>query len=478
MTDRKISELTSATTLSGSEVFPLVQSGTTKSMTAAVLGEQLPFTPSGSGAVARTVQDKLRSSWVGTKDFGAVCDGVTDDTSAINAAATAARAAGKGLVIEAGNSKVSAQLDFSNLHVWGLGRLVSKITATSAQFDVIKTTANTTLEHFYVNGGWDGSTAGQSGDAIVADNGASFSSGLRIRGVQVEYAKKRGSYVHNFGYSSIAAVKVNACGLHGIELEGDSAAIAITTFQIGDECISSDTPNGYGLKLTQCQTLDVDGLVMENTRGISANGGDNRVWNFKAIHQESPVGGFTNFITFGASAGQGLTIVGCNGAGATTLPHTTGWTSVFTDGNSGLTDQLTPSVSKRITAGNTEATTTTTGGVDISVTSIAVPPGLWLLTAALQTLNASGCTLVYAGMRVSTSNVVTGRPNSTTTDAVAYCSDQASFNPGASADVRLNASDVIENQTGANVTYYMRAFINISAGTLAYNGTIKAVKIT
>jgi hypothetical protein len=43
------------------------------------------YTPAGTGAVATTVQDKLRES-VSVKDFGAVGDGVADDTAAIQAA--------------------------------------------------------------------------------------------------------------------------------------------------------------------------------------------------------------------------------------------------------------------------------------------------------------------------------------------------------------------------------------------------------
>lgn len=61
-------------------------------LTSAVIEDsaKVRFTPAGTGAVSRTAQDKLREV-VSVKDFGAVGDGVTDDTAAFTAAFVASR---------------------------------------------------------------------------------------------------------------------------------------------------------------------------------------------------------------------------------------------------------------------------------------------------------------------------------------------------------------------------------------------------
>lgn len=61
----------------------------------------VPFTQQGTGAVLRDVDSKLQE-WVSIKDFGAVGNGTTDDTDAIQAANAAAYAAGASLYFPAG----------------------------------------------------------------------------------------------------------------------------------------------------------------------------------------------------------------------------------------------------------------------------------------------------------------------------------------------------------------------------------------
>lgn len=67
------------------------------------------YLPAGTGAVSRTVQSKLRES-VSVKDFGAVGDGVTDDTAAIQAAITAVKNTSKQLFFPAGSYRVTSSL--------------------------------------------------------------------------------------------------------------------------------------------------------------------------------------------------------------------------------------------------------------------------------------------------------------------------------------------------------------------------------
>ena len=62
------------------------------------------YTPAGTGAVATTVQAKLRES-VSVRDFGAVGDGVTDDTAAFDAAWLAS--APVAVLVPAGTYKIT-----------------------------------------------------------------------------------------------------------------------------------------------------------------------------------------------------------------------------------------------------------------------------------------------------------------------------------------------------------------------------------
>ena len=77
--------------------------------TAGIVASKLSFTQTGTGATARTVEAKLKDV-VSVKDFGAVGDGTTDDTAAVQAALTAAFA----VFFPAGNYLFTGSLNLRN----------------------------------------------------------------------------------------------------------------------------------------------------------------------------------------------------------------------------------------------------------------------------------------------------------------------------------------------------------------------------
>jgi len=70
------------------------------------------YLPAGTGAVATTVQTKLRES-VSVKDFGAVGNGVADDTAAIQACINAGAPSGKTIFFPAGVYRTTATVGFT-----------------------------------------------------------------------------------------------------------------------------------------------------------------------------------------------------------------------------------------------------------------------------------------------------------------------------------------------------------------------------
>ena len=104
------------------------------------------YLQAGTGAVVRTVESKLQD-YVSVTDFGAVGDGVTDDTAAFKAAINAVKGTGKTLLVPGNASYLTGKLTCDNsLTLVGQGKR-PKLIATQAAVDaggVFFTCVNTT----------------------------------------------------------------------------------------------------------------------------------------------------------------------------------------------------------------------------------------------------------------------------------------------------------------------------------------------
>jgi hypothetical protein len=103
---------------------------TTAMNSANISSDIVSYTPAGTGAVSTTVQTKLRET-VSVKDFGAVGDGVTDDTAAIQAAIDSNIGS---LFFPAGRYKISSTLNILRDNVALIGDNAEAFGFTASSF--------------------------------------------------------------------------------------------------------------------------------------------------------------------------------------------------------------------------------------------------------------------------------------------------------------------------------------------------------
>lgn len=154
---------TRVTFTQGLHVGALVKFTTAVTLSAGVTASNLvTYQPAGTGAVATTVQAKLRQS-VSVMDFGAVGNGTTDDTAAIQAAINSISANGNGTV------------DFPN---GGTYKITSTITVGSRSILF-------------------------NGNQSTILVGANMTYGINLSGTNCEF--------HNFSFNKSSGVTVTAC---------------------------------------------------------------------------------------------------------------------------------------------------------------------------------------------------------------------------------------------------------------------------
>lgn len=229
------------------------------------------FTAFGSGAVSRSVQSELRDLYLNVKGFGAVGDGVTDDTAAIQAAMTAAKTAGGRIVyFPTGTYLCASQLSITGgqgLHLKGeaatgsvmTGGSTIKYSGTATPFLTLGSGASNStrtliedLNVYYTSGSFTGTLVKAVGSgleisrAMLSGSGSSTglylldldsSSTIRLRSVEFHNCQYGISGQDSGGAGSCNAVEISGClfnsGLTvaGIRNPGQAWHISGTVFE-------------------------------------------------------------------------------------------------------------------------------------------------------------------------------------------------------------------------------------------------------
>ena len=191
------------------------------------------YLPSGTGAVTRTAQAKMRDT-VSVKDFGAVGDGVTDDTAAINAALATKKSVyfPSGTYMTTGGHVIPYVNETTDQTIFGdaaFSTIIKKISGTSAVFD-FRQYVHSSIKDLTIDG------SSLAGVAVMWRSHYSTIEHIIIKNVADYAIWISGSNVCN--YYNIATVTCSG----GIKFDSVNDPISVPTYA----CLYS---NFYGISL-------------------------------------------------------------------------------------------------------------------------------------------------------------------------------------------------------------------------------------
>lgn len=215
------------------------------------------YDPAGTGAVATTVQDKLRES-VSVKDFGAVGDGVTDDRAAIQLAVTACVTSRQTILIPPGTYNVGGPIDVRGVQIKLDGAGIRPSAAFAAR---TMTDGYSSSSIFYIGGNANGSAIRGStnmGGTAGYDINAADSGGVARATSCIEVYAISAEIVHNIIISDLSIKNATTANVrvHGYAYLIDFQRVYSSASPIGYSCSTVDPTSGLGpISFSQCYAV-------------------------------------------------------------------------------------------------------------------------------------------------------------------------------------------------------------------------------
>jgi|694.fasta_scaffold01828_2 hypothetical protein len=297
----------------------------------ATSADLVTYTPSGTGAVARSAASKFGDT-VSVKDFGAVGDGTTDDTVAINAAL----AAHASVYLPVGTYRTTAPITLNaNNILFGAG-ITSVIKNTTAS-SVIRSVTPTGARIYHVGGGnfkIEGNTSGIVAGSVGLDmQNVTYASWTDVWINYVETGIRHGNGYASF-YNDYFTCTITSCttGVDNSTLGNENRFTALRIDAVTGTKDQNNTSNTY----LAC-------AVEQFSTGHQITGSTAQSIRFIGSRLESTVGGAVG-ISINAAAQQTQIISPFFSSLATNISDagSSGATVLYSDGfqlNSGTTAQ-------------------------------------------------------------------------------------------------------------------------------------------
>ncbi|WP_202516589.1 glycosyl hydrolase family 28-related protein [Streptomyces sp. SID161] len=329
--------------------------------------------------VAGSAPGQMSLDWLNVvRDFGAKGDGVTDDTTAIQAAVNAASVAGGTLYFPAGRYLLTAALTWaSGVSAVGAGPRASILQSTDQNKDCLVGTdvGSITLERLQLSGPGRGFGSGIRFTRYSAPSTPS----ITLRDVLIQSWGGDGIFCHQLANTILHRVRVRTCGGVGVHVQAPQdtilggASVSMTAVSVEgcvtggiwlegmsysslNACAVQGAPVGYrletctGVSLTSCGAEQcTTGLEVYGGKGATVSGFVTKGSDGTSVWLTNSAAGVVLAGVSEVSPGSGATT--CLRTDTGTISTVLGLTAVKTNALSGTVNRIDPGDASVVLAG-------------------------------------------------------------------------------------------------------------------------------